>query len=523
VRIILLLLVLVAFQGEPVAVSATTELIAISADSPRTALPHFWEQMFGSGRAILSLRESYREDLRSVKAVTELRYVRFHNILHDEVGLYSRDARGQPHYNFSYIDQIYDGLLENGARPFVEISFMPLALSSNPKSTMSFWYRPNRAPPRSYAEWDDLVRQFVAHLVKRYGIEEVSKWYFEVWNEPNIDFWDGKPKQRTYFELYVHTARDIKSVGRELRVGGPATAQAAWVGDFIRFTQRARAPVDFISSHVYGNDTAKNVLGTRELVPRDRMVCRAAQKVHDEISRSAQPQLPFILSEFNASYANEPDVTDSIYMGPWLASTIRQCAGIVDLMSYWTFSDVFEEQGVVKSPFYGGYGLLAEHGIAKPAFNAFALLHKLGEQRISVNCDSALVTKRADGTLVMALWNYAEPETGARTPPAQSASLTAVQPDLKQFTLRIDGIAADAAFTAWRLDIDHGNVIKTFDDMGRPAFPTRQQIETLRAAAELPAPESGALKAGVLEVAVPPHGLVVIEVTSQRPNSSKRN
>src|ERR1039457_2717683 len=158
---------------------AEVESITVPMESIDTPMPHFWEQMFGSGRAILSLRDSYRQDLRAVKAVTDLRYVRFHNILHDEVGLFHIDASGRPVYNFSYVDQIYDGLLENGIRPFIEIDFMPFELSSNRKSVVDFWYRPNRAPPKSYSLWDDLVRQFVAHLVERYGIAEVSQWYFE--------------------------------------------------------------------------------------------------------------------------------------------------------------------------------------------------------------------------------------------------------------------------------------------------------------------------------------------------------
>ena len=137
-------------------------------------------------------------------------------------------------------------------------------------------------------------------------------------------------------------------------------------------------PVDFVSTHVYGNDGAQDVFGTNENIPRDRMVCRAVKKVHDQIKASALPSLPLIWSEFNASYKNEPEITDSIYMGPWMADTIRQCDGLVDEMSYWTFSDVFEEQGVVKKPFYGGYGLIAAGGIPKPAFAAFEILHQLG-------------------------------------------------------------------------------------------------------------------------------------------------
>src|SRR5271154_6710556 len=204
------------------------EHVEISASAQTTPFPHFWEQMFGSGRAILSLRESYRDDLRAVKKVTDFRYVRFHAVLDDQVGVYSEDEHGNPVYNFAYVDQIYDGLLKNGVRPVVEIGFMPKKLAANPDALHPFWYKQNVSPPESIERWDDLIRHFAQHLVDRYGIEEVATWYFEVWNEPNIDFWGGIPRQKSYFELYEHTARDLKTVNARIRVGGPATAAAAW-------------------------------------------------------------------------------------------------------------------------------------------------------------------------------------------------------------------------------------------------------------------------------------------------------
>jgi xylan 1,4-beta-xylosidase len=148
------------------------------------------------------LRESYRDDLRAVKGVTDFRYVRFHAILHDEVGVYNEDEHGNPVYNFAYVDQIYDGLLKNGVRPVVEISFMPKKLAFNPDALHPFWYKQNVSPPKSMERWNDLMKHFAQHLVDRYGIDEVSQWYFEVWNEPNIDFWDGVPRQESYFYQY---------------------------------------------------------------------------------------------------------------------------------------------------------------------------------------------------------------------------------------------------------------------------------------------------------------------------------
>jgi len=472
-----------------------SDAIVIDAEAASHPFPHFWEKMFGSGRAILSLRDSYRRDLRTVKQITDFQYVRFHGIFHDEVGVSDEDRQGRAAYNFSYVDQIYDGLLANGVRPFVEISFMPNKLAAR-NILHPFWYKPNVSPPKDWSQWDGLIAAFAQHLVDRYGIDEVAQWYFEVWNEPNLDFWGGEPKQATYWELYDHTALAIKMVDKRLRVGGPATAQAAWVDAFIRHCTAKNIPVDFASTHVYANDRAQDVFGAQADIPRDQMVGRAVSKVHNQIRTSAMPNLPLIWSEFNASYMTEPEVTDSAYMGPWLADTIRQCDGLVDIMSYWTFSDVFEEQGIVKTPFYGGYGLIAVNGIPKPAFNAFKLLHQLGDERIQLDSDSALLTRRRDGALVLAVWNYAAP--------GQAGSPRTV-------TLRLKGTKAKQAFIS-RVDPDHGDFHSAYEKMGSPQYPTQTQIEDLRQAAQLLPPEARPIERGELSLTLPGHGLALIEL-----------
>jgi xylan 1,4-beta-xylosidase len=483
--------------AEPAYSQAQTpaETITIDANAPSHPFPHFWEQMFGSGRAILSLRDDYREDLREVRQATGFQYIRFHAIFHDEVGLYDEDAAGKPIYNFSYVDQIYDGLLQNGVRPYIELSFMPKKLAAHPVQ-QPFWYHPYVSPPKDWDKWADMISHFTQHLVDRYGIGEVSQWYFEVWNEPNLDFWAGDPKEQTYDTLYETAARAIKKVNPQLRVGGPATAQAAWVDRFIRFCVEHDIPLDFVSTHVYGNDTAQNVLGTNEDVPRTQMVCRAARKVRDQVVASARPNLPIIWSEYNASYMNEPDVTDATFMGPWLADTIRQCDGLTNMMSYWSFSDVFEEQGVVKKPFYGGFGIMAEADLPKPAFNAFKLLHQLGDQRAAVDSQSALVTKRGDGTLEIAVWNLFLPEEHGSP---------------KDVTLVLNNFKGHRAAIS-RVDSTHGSLLNAYAAMGKPAYPTRAQIDALRKAAELPAPEMKSLQHGKLTIELPPQGLALIEI-----------
>lgn len=494
-RIVPLILSASILSSALVLAAPAEQPVIIDGAARATPLPHYWEHFFGSGRAILTLRDSYRQDLQKVKKITGMEYIRFHAIFHDEVGVYDEDSQGNPVFNFSYVDQIYDGLLSNGVRPFVELSFMPKKLASNKDALHAFWYKQNVSPPRDYGKWDEMISKFAQHLVERYGVDEVARWYFEVWNEPNIDFWAGDPHQATYFELYDHTARDLKAVSSRLRVGGPSTAQAAWADAFIQHCADAKVPVDFVSSHVYGNDRAEDVFGTHEQIPRNRMVCRAIGKVHDQIRSSAMPNLPLIWSEFNASYANEHDVTDAAYMGPWLADTIRQCDGLVDEMSYWTFSDVFEEQGVVKQPFYGGFGLLAEDGIPKPSFNAFLLLHRLGDQRLAASADDVLITRRKDGSLAIAAWNMADP--GA-TGPAKDMQF-------KFEHARISRVQVT------RLDPDHGDVGKAYAAMGSPRYPTKQQIEQLRSAARLSPPEVHEVKNGSLTLRIPSQGLVLIE------------
>jgi xylan 1,4-beta-xylosidase len=341
-----------------------------------------------------------------------------------------------------------------------------------------------------------LITEFARHLLARYGEAELSQWYFEVWNEPNIDFWAGEPKQATYFELYDHTARALKAVSPKLRVGGPATAQAAWADAFIQHVVADNVPADFVSTHVYGNDSAKDVFGTNENISRDQMVCRAVKKVHDQIKASAKPNLPLIWSEYNASYMNDPQITDSVFMAPWLADTIRQCDGLVDVMSYWTFSDVFEEQGIVKQPFYGGFGLVAAYGLPKPSFNAFKVLHLLGDRRLPLSSTMALATVRA-GAPVIAAWNLVLPGTNGTA---------------RNVSFQFDGLTGNHTALIHRVDAAHGSLLDAYQRMGSPRYPTPSQIDILRKAAELPAPEQKALNGNQLSLELPAQSLAIVEI-----------
>ncbi len=494
------LLLLLLGLGSATCLAQSSQTIAIDAHAPATPFPHFWEQMFGSGRAILSLRESYRDDLRAVHAITGFRYVRFHAILHDEVGVYNEDEHGNPVYNFAYVDQIYDGLLKNGVRPVVEISFMPKKLAFNPDALHPFWYKQNVSPPKSLERWDALMTAFARHLVERYGIDEVSQWYFELWNEPNIDFWNGIPRQESYFELYAHTARALKAVNPQLRIGGPATAAAQWVPEFLAFAAREHLPVDFVSSHGYADDTVQNLFHTDEVIAKDDRVCRAIGMVREQINGSAMPQLPLFWTEWNVQ--GENDSRDTPFVGPALANTIRECDGKADMMSFWTFSDVFEEGGPIAHPFEGNFGLRAEGGINKPSFYDFALLHRLGTSRLANSASNVLVTRDEVGRLVVAVWNLADPDIPTGDPRREARSIT----------LQFTGVSSGARVTMLQVDATHGNALPLYRSMGSPQYPSRKQVEQLNQASALGSPQVLALQSGSLTLRLPENDLVLLQL-----------
>jgi len=493
-RIVALLLVL-AFAGLH---AHSQSVISIDAHAPSTPLPHFWEQMFGSGRAVLSLRENYRKDLKDVHDNIGAGYVRFHAIFHDEVGVYDEDEKGNPVFNFTYVDQIYDGLLAQGVRPFVELSFMPRKLAAR-EAIHPFWYKQNVSPPKDYAKWDLLISTFAQHLIDRYGIGEVAQWYFEVWNEPNIDFWAGEPKQATYFELYDHTARALKAVNPRLRVGGPSTSAGHWVPEFLAHAASNHVPVDFVSSHAYADDTVEDIFGTHENIPMRDRVCRAIEKVHGEIQASPLPSVPLFWTEWNVPSYDELNARDNWYVGPALAHDIGQCDGSVQMMSWWTFDDVFEENGVSAEPFTGMFGLIASGRIKKPSFYDFSILHTLGEERLANPADNVLVTRRKDGTLVVAAWNLVDMDQLAKGAPIK-------------IQLAFKGIDPGARVFIQRVDETHGNPFPAYRAMGSPKYPTQEQIAALNKASALAAPEQRTLDKSILHLTLPVNGLAVVEV-----------
>ncbi len=230
-----------------------------------------FRECVGAGRVGEGLRADWQAQLKLCRDELGFEHLRCHGLLHDELGIYHEDTHGNPLYNFQYIDMVYDYMVSIGVRPFVEIGFTPNDLATIPTSSAGpdgmaddpahpghkrrvsvFWWKSNVTPPKDWPKWDALIAALVQHWTARYGADEVKQWPFEVWNEPNhVAFWspnDNAQRMQEYFNLYAHTAQAIKSVNPAYRVGGPATAGPAYIGELIAYCTQNNVPLDLSRS-----------------------------------------------------------------------------------------------------------------------------------------------------------------------------------------------------------------------------------------------------------------------------------
>jgi len=397
--------------------AATNETVRfVSADLLQTngPLDTMFKRCVGAGRANEGLRADWQRQLAYARRECGFEYIRMHGLFCDDMGVYREDNQGNPQYNWQYLDGLYDFLLSIGVKPFVELSFMPAALASGTKTI--FWWRGNVTPPRDMNKWTDFIRAFAAHLQERYGAAEVRTWYFEVWNEPNLDgFWAGTQQQ--YFDLYAATARAIKSVSADYKVGGPATAGCGWVPEFIHFCDTNHAPVDFISTHTYGVESGyldENGNSGTVLSKNPNSIFGEVKYVRRQIAESAMPKLELHFTEWSASYTPADPIHDSYHSAAYILDKLKKCGDAAQSMSYWTFTDVFEEAGPRWTPFHGGFGLINYQDINKPAFYAYQFLNRLGATELKASDPSSWICTDDSGGVQALVWDFTNTHPGPK-------------------------------------------------------------------------------------------------------------
>ena len=387
--------------------NAVSRIIKVDYNKSAGDMNAMFKECIGAGRANEGLRADWQQQLAMVKKECDFKYIRMHGLLTDDMAVYREDNKGNPEYNYQYVDALYDFLLSIKMKPFVELGFMPSALASG--SQTIFWWKGNVTPPKDYKKWEDLIRNLTQHLTERYGAEEVKTGYFEVWNEPNLSpgFWTGT--QEEYFKLYDYTTRAIKSVNPAYKVGGPATAGAAWVPETIEFATKNNVPLDFISTHAYGvgQGFLDEFGGSGTVLSKDASsVSGEVINSRKQISSSAKPNLELHYTEWSSSYTPADPIHDSYHSAAYILQKLKQVGNAANSMSYWVFTDIFEEPGPRFTPFHGGFGLLNTQGIKKSAYFSYSFLNKLGETELQNTDTSSWATKNTKGDVQVLFWDF---------------------------------------------------------------------------------------------------------------------
>lgn len=457
--------------------TATDRAITIDVASAGKPVDHFYDLSVGSDYPGTLMRPDSQAQLQTAVKELGFRYLRFHAIFHDVLGTV-RVANSRTTYDWTKIDQLYDDLLSKGIRPFVELSFTPQALATSANSI--FYWKGNTSHPRPEA-WRALVDAFVRHVQQRYGVDEVRRWYFEVWNEPNLGgFWEGAD-QKAYFDLYDLTAHTIKAIDADLQVGGPSTAGAAWVPEFLAHVAKSGAPIDFVTTHSYGVDGGfldeKGESDTK-LSADPQAVISDVRKVRAEIAASPFPNLPLYFTEWSTSYTPRDAVHDSYVSAPYILSRLKAVEGVAQGMSYWTYSDLFEESGPPPTPFHGGFGLLNREGIRKPAFFAYKYLHALQGRSIPVT--DTQVMAATDGTRTTALlWDWEQPKQAVSNRPFYTRLVPATAAPTAQLTF--DHLAPGRyRLRTYRTGYRHNDAYSAYIDMKMPKRLEPRQLRQLQ-------------------------------------------
>ncbi|HEX7171366.1 MAG TPA: xylan 1,4-beta-xylosidase [Candidatus Limnocylindria bacterium] len=457
-------------RSEPVAATPTLDgdgRIRATVDASRAVGPVHrpWRPMIGSEHlSQLESRETtggrpigaeFEAALRMAREELGVGAVRAHAILDDDLGTY-REVDGRALHDFTGIDRIYDRVLGLGLRPIVELSFMPRDLASDPSKTV-FDYGAIVSPPRDWDRWASLVADLTAHLVERHGLDEVRHWAFEVWNEANLEvFWSGARDE--YLRLYEVSVRAVKSVDRELIVGGPASAAGKWVDELLAHCVETGSPIDFVSTHTYGN------------APLDLRPIAA---------RHGFAGLPQWWTEWGAHATHFNPVHDSPWSAAYLVRGMASAMGRTEALAYWTVSDHFEELGRPPKLLHGGFGLLAIGNLRKPRWWGLWMLEQLLEERldVAVSGDGAgdmvqVIGSRNDaGHVTIVAWNGTVDVAKAGGDARLDRAVSMVISGLPRATYRL---------RHRRLDERHSNLVRRWRRLGGGAdWPTDPQWDEL--------------------------------------------
>jgi xylan 1,4-beta-xylosidase len=458
--------------------AANARRVQLDAGQAVKPVDRFFDLSVGADFPGTTIRDANLAQMKTASDELGFRYMRFHDIFADDFGTVKM-VGDKLVYDWTRIDYLYDHMMKAGIRPFVELGFTPNAIKTSDQTI--FYWKGNTSQPR-LGLWKQLIDAFARHLIARYGLDEVRSWYFEVWNEPNLSgfFQYGDPD--AYFALYGVTARALKAVDAKLRVGGPATAGAGWVPEFLAYCKTTNAPVDFVTTHTYGVDYGyldEEGKMDLQLSKNPDAIIGDVRKVRGQIEASAFPGLPLYFSEWSTSY-NPRDLShDSYVAAPYILSKLKGVQGMAQGMSYWVYSDLFEEPGPQAKPFEGGFGLMNPQGIRKPSWFAYKYLNALKGNEIP-SADNQ-VWAAVDGASVAAVvWDFQLPDQKGRS---NGSFFSKLVPNAPSAPVMLDfaGLKPGRyALKVQRTGYKTNDAYSAYIEMGAPKALTAAQLQSLQ-------------------------------------------
>jgi xylan 1,4-beta-xylosidase len=490
---------------------AQTPSATISVDLDRRLGPYkpiyAW---FGYDEANFTIGRDGKKLLRELHDLSPVSvHIRVHHLLTSGDGVaelkwsstnvYREDAAGNPVYDFTILDAIFDEYQAVGVVPMVELGFMPKDLTSGTNDYQIHY--PGRttagsvqAPPKDYAKWQALVEAVVAHLASRYGAQTVKQWYFEVWNEPDIDYWHGTPEQ--YWQLYDRAAAGVRAALPGAKVGGPASTGPSvdraykFLDDFLTHVAKAKVPLDFISFHIKGMPRIEDgavVMGLSKEM-------NDADKGFEIVARHGMNKLPVILSEADPegcaacsmkvnpanAYRNGtlyPAYTAAAYKGVFELADRRK----VNLISMLSWSFEFENKD-----YFEGFRSLSTNGIDKPVLNFFRMAALMKGRRVAAASNGAV---KLDDVMAQGVRGPADLDAFATVDAREACVMVWNYHDAEKatpslaVTVAVNGLPNSLSrvrLTHYRIDDTHSNAYTVWKAMGSPQNPTAAQIAQLK-------------------------------------------
>lgn len=502
------------------AVDGVMHAVSVQPGSVVSALPHFWNT-YGTGHLGLYLREdrgwgqTLKEHTLDGIENLGLTSLRQHGLFHDDIGIYTEDESGNPVYNFEKSDQIFDFFVEKGIEPIIELAPMPSALAADTSKTVFDW-KMIVSEPKDYGRWQELVYKFVEHSIERYGVDVISKWYFEVWNEPeccNNKFWAGDLP--AYHKLYDYAAAGVRAALPDGRIGGPVASQPIELNDN---SQSGRLFLDHVT-------TGDNYAAPGTPVIFDFFTFHSWSFVRDGIGavdgyfkgldllkEYGKNDTKIAVTEFGPTWQfgleEEPQEMDQ--GAAFVAQTYSQIAQRAAkdgrhfpiTYSWWVLSDVFEE-GLYfeEDPFIGCMGLISRENIKKPAYNAYKFLADMGQEQVALSVAGpgdvgGMAARDNAGGIQVILYNGQNPGNGPGSPAGSSTAEAYYDiTDPQQIGITLTGLNPEIAYnvTSYRVDDSHGNAYAVWQEQGRPAMSEMSEADwqALRDNMESPAEPIG--------------------------------